>query len=295
MIDLHVHTTISDGVLGPEEMVKKAGEFGLTAIGICDHDQVAAVEPAIREGKKYAIEVVPGTELSCYWTENYRKEFHILGYYCDYKNRELLERLTFFQNEREERAKKSLKTLENLGYRAEWKNILKIAKGAIGRPHITRTILKNPQNKNLLLKTFGKVPEIGEFIEKYLILGKPAYVEKADFEPQEAIDLIHRLGGVAVLAHPGFDLTIGDKKTAAILKSWGLDGLEVLAPVKTPERTKKCFEYFSKVAQKNRFLATGGSDYHGIDGIGAGLGMLEWGFKIEEKYLIDLKNLWKGK
>lgn len=289
MIDLHVHTTASDGVLKPEEMIKKAKEFGLTAIGICDHDQVAAVEPALRAGEKYEIEVVPGMELSCYWLEKNRQEFHILGYYCDYKSRKLSERLAFFQNERKKRAKKSLSVLKGFGYKAGWDDLLKIAKGTIGRPHITRVVIENPENQEALTKVFGRIPDIHDFVEKYMIPGGPAYVEKAGFEPKEAIDLIHQLGGIAVVAHPGFDIAIGDSQTIKVLKNWGLDGLEAIAPIETPRRTKRCIDYFLQVAQQNGFLITGGSDYHGIEGVGAGLGMKAWGFKIEEKYLVNLK------
>jgi len=289
MIDLHVHTTASDGVLNPEQMVKEAKKAGLTALGICDHDQVGALDQAIRAGGKYGLEIVPGTELSCYWLKGNRREFHILGYYFDYHDKRLSEKLIFFQNERRVRAKKSLVGLRKFGYQADWKDLLKIAKGAIGRPHIAQTVLGNKQNRELLVKTFGKIPGIGEFIEKYLIAGKPAYVEKAGFEPKEAIDLIHQLGGVAVLAHPGFDVEIGDLEIIRVLKNWGIDGLEVLAPVLTPERTQECIRYFTKMAKDYKLLMTGGSDYHGLKGIGAGLGMLEWGFKIDEKHLMNLK------
>lgn len=295
MIDLHVHTSASDGVLEPEEMVKKAKEFGLTAVGICDHDQIAGIEPALRAGKKYKIEVVPGMELSCYWTEKNRKEFHILGYYCDRGSRELLERLNFFQAERKKRAQKTLLMLKKIGYKAKWDDLLKIAKGAIGKPHISRVITENPENQETLIKIFGQIPDVHDFIKKYMIPGKPTYIEKAGFEPKEAIDLIHQLRGVAVVAHPGFDIAIGDKETIRALRGWGVDGLEAIASIKTPERTKECIAYFSMVAQQNGFLITGGSDYHGIEGIGAGLGMKAWGFEIEEKYLINLKIFWKGK
>ncbi len=294
MIDLHFHTSASDGVLEPEEMVKKAKEFGLSAVGICDHDQIVGIEPALRAGRKYKIEVVPGMEPSCYWIEKNRKKFHILGYYCDYGNRKLLERLNFFQTERKKRAQKSLLVLKKLGYKAKWDDLLKIAKGTVSRPHIARVIIENPANQKILIKIFGRIPNAHDFIEKYMIPGKPAYIKKAGFEPKEAIDLIHRLGGVAVVAHPGLDIAIGDKETIKALKNWGVDGLEAIASIETPERTRECIAYFSTIAQQNGFLITGGSDYHGIEGIGAGLGMKAWGFEIEEKYLVNLKAFWKG-
>ena len=130
-----------------------------------------------------------------------------------------------------------------------------------------------------------------QFIEKYMIPGKPAYVEKAGFEPEEAIDLIHETGGLAVIAHPGFDIEIGDRKTIETLKNWNIDGLEVIAPIETIGKTKKSIAYFTQIAKDYNLIITGGSDYHGIEGVGAGLGMLSWGFKIEAKILDELKKL----
>lgn len=295
MIDLHVHTTVSDGVLEPEKMIKKAKEFGLTAIGICDHDQIGGIAPAILAGRKEKIEVIPGVELSCYWIERNRKEFHILGYFLDFKNEKLLRRLKFFQNERKKRAKKIMKIFLKLGYYLEWDNLLRLAEGTIGKPHIARAIFESPKNKRRLLNKFGKLPSVGEFIEEYMVPGKEADVEKAGFEPKEAIDLIHEARGVAVLAHPGFDIEMGDNETIRIFKKWGLDGLEVFAPIKTPERTRVCIKYFAAVAKKYGFLITGGSDYHAPQRDNAGLGMLNWQMGIKEQVLVNLKSFYKRK
>lgn len=290
MIDLHTHTIASDGILTSEQLVKKAKGIGLSAIAITNHDQVKGIPEAIEAGKKYKLGIVPGVELSCYWLEKNRKEFHILGYFIDFTNLKLLERLSFFQSEREKRARKSLEILKEFGFESDWNYLLKIASGSIGRPHITRAVLKNPVNKQKLEKEFGSIPSIHDFIEKYMIPGKPAYVEKAGFDPKKAIDLIHETNGVAVLAHPCFEVAEGDKETIVTLKAWGIDGLEAIAPFLTPEKTKYSTEYFLKVAKDNNLLVTGGSDYHGVDGIGAGLGLLEWGMKINDDLLIALKD-----
>lgn len=289
MIDLHTHTVASDGILEPEALVKKAKDLGLSAMAITDHDEIKSIPKAIIAGKKYGVEIVPGVELSCYWLEKDRKEFHILGYFIDWQNKKLLERLIFFQSERVKRAKKSLEVLLGFGYQSNWSSLLKIAGGSIGRPHITRAVLENSANKQKLESEFGSVPSISDFIQKYMILGKPAYIEKAGFDPKEAIDLIHEIGGVAILAHPCFDVPTNDREIIKVMKEWGIEGLEALAPFRTPEATRESIKYFSKAAKDNNLLITGGSDYHGLEGIGAGLGLLEWGMEIPDQILLDLK------
>jgi hypothetical protein len=157
-------------------------------------------------------------------------------------------------------------------------------------PHIARTCFEDPRNKEKFLKEFDGIPQVNDFIQKYMLRGKPAYVEKAGLSPKEAIDLIHQVGGVAVLAHPCFDIPKGDFEIIKIFKEWGIEGLEALAPFKTLEATKESIKYFSQMAKDNNLLITGGSDYHGIDGIGAGLGFLEWGMEVPDEILTDLKN-----
>jgi len=120
MIDLHTHTTASDGILSPGQLVEKAKNKGLSALGIADHDSVEALPLAEKIGQDLGLEIVPGVELSCYWLEQNRKEFHLLGYYCDSQNGELLEKLEFFRQERLRRAQKSLKLLNDLDYIGDW-------------------------------------------------------------------------------------------------------------------------------------------------------------------------------
>lgn len=289
MIDLHTHTIASDGILSPKDLVKKAKEVGLSAIAITDHDQVAGIPEALKAGEEYAVEVVPGVELSTYWLAKNRKEFHILGYFIDWENKNLLESLLFFQKEREKRAKKVVKILTDLGYVCLWEDILSLAQGSIGKPHLAQAVLANPANRKKLMAVFGRIPEISPFIEEYLIAGKPAYVEKAGFSPKEAIDFIHQAGGIVTLAHPCFDLGMNDKSTLEALLDWGIEGLEAIYPYKNPQESRINADYFSNLARENNLLITGGSDYHGLDGVGAGLGFIEWGMKIENEILEKLK------
>jgi len=290
-IDLHTHTTASDGVISPEKLVEQAKELDLAAIAITDHDQVGSVKAGVRAGGEVELEVIAGVELSCYWLENKRKEFHILGYFINDQDEELLAKLDYFRQERIRRAQAILAKLQELGYAGEWEYLVQMAQGAIGQPHIARTILENSKNEEKLLKEFGKIPSIGEFIEKYMIKGRVAHVEKAGFEPKRAVALIHKTGGVAVLAHPCYDVAEGDLMIWQVLKSWGIEGLEAWAPYKTAEETLPKIRYFERMAKEHQMVITGGSDYHGIEGIGAGLGMFEWGLRIKSKMLENLKVL----
>lgn len=289
IIDLHTHTTASDGILSPTELVKKAKEVGLSAIGIADHDQVAGIDEAIEAGDKCGIEVVPSVELSTYWIEKNRKEFHVLGYYIDWKNKIVLDKLRYFNEEREKRGESSLAVFEELGYAIDRVFFRSIVDGAIARPHIARTILENPKNAELLKKNLGEGYDWQGFFNAYLVPGKPAYREKIGFDPKGVIDFVHDHQGVAVLAHPGWDVAIGDEETLDYFRDLGIDGLEAIAYTETVERSKICIPYFTEYAQKNNLLITGGSDFHGREGNLEGLGMVEWGIEVDYRYLEKLK------
>jgi len=150
-IDLHVHTTASDGVYTPTQIVKKAKELGLVAIGICDHDTIDAVKEALNAGKKFGIEVVPGVEITNYWSAKNRREFHTLGYFYDLDSKILNDTLRHFQQVRVERAKKIVKKLQNLGFAVTYPQVKKLAKGAIGRPHPARAVIENKKTRSFLL------------------------------------------------------------------------------------------------------------------------------------------------
>lgn len=291
LIDLHVHTTASDGILTPTEVVKKAKKLGLSAIGIADHDTIGGVKEAMTAGKKFGLEVVPGVEITNYWSQQGRREFHTLGYYVDLDSELLNSTLNHYQQVRVKRAEKIVEKLQDLGFAITYQQVKKLAKGAIGRPHLARAVISNKHNKQLLNKAFGKMPDISEFIGAYIIPGKPAYVEKAGMEPDETINLIHQSQGIAVLAHLGWNLKIGEEETVKQFVDWGIDGLETIHGKKTKEESLECIGYFSSLAKKYDLLITGGSDFHGEwEGEpGAGLGLLNWDIKIPYELLEKLK------
>jgi hypothetical protein len=242
-VDLHIHTTCSDGLLRPEEVVYKAKELELAAIGIADHDAVDGVEKALLTGSEIGIEVVPAVELSCIHNSN---DIHILGYYIDYKNSELLEFLGSVQKQRLERAHKIVGKLSEQGVNIDVERVLEFSTGAsVGRPHIAQALLES-----------GYVATFNEAFWKFIGYHCPAYVPKMEINPKQAIELIKRFSGISVLAHPGSYRQ--DDIIYALIEA-GIAGLEVWHP----EHSESASEHYLEIAQKNGLVVTGGSDCHG--------------------------------
>lgn len=293
-IDLHTHTIHSDGGLTPEELVKKAKEIGLTAIAIADHDSVEGVEEALKIGQEEGIEAVPALEVSAY--PNSDNEYHILGYFIDWQNEWLREFLDQSRATREDRARKIVERLNELGYRVTFEQVKQQAKGTIVQPHLAAAVINNVDNKIKLTTEYDHIPTTGEFIVDHLIQGKDAYIPREAMTPKEALDLVHKVGGIAVLAHPCWNLAkkidndiIFDDKALDDLVKMGLDGLEVYAHRDNEEDTKVCIEHFEQLALKNNLVITGGSDFHGFGSAGKKLGFEDFYLKVPEKVLLDLK------
>ena len=246
-IDLHIHTTASDGKLTPAEIVKKAAGLGLETIAISDHDTVNGIIPALTAAQTYPkLTVIPAVELS---TDVPSGEIHVLGYYIDYTNQEFEANLTRMRNSRLERAHKIIEKLQNLGVKIEYARVQEIAgEGTLGRPHIAQAMLEK-----------GYIQEFKEAFNKYLGHGGPAYVERDKLTPAEAVQLIINTGGLPVLAHP---LTAGNVETMIIeLKTAGLVGMEVYYAAYSFEEVSPLLG----LAYKYGLIATGGTDYHGIE------------------------------
>jgi hypothetical protein len=258
--DLHVHTNASDGDYGPEEVVKQAKEIGLAAIGIADHDTVGGIDKALEAGKKYGVEVIPGVELS---SEFEQSEVHILGYFIDWRDREFNNELHKFQEARKVRAEKILEKLHKLGINISHKEVAAVAgDGAIGRPHIAE-----------VLEQHGYVRTKDAAFAKYLAYGRPAYVPKHRLLPKDSIDIIHRIGGVAILAHPVFAQA---NNLLPDLCEFGLDGIEVYHSKHDSATTA----YYAKIAKELHLLVTGGTDCHGVD---SPLGTVKVPYELVEK------------
>jgi predicted metal-dependent phosphoesterase TrpH len=247
LVDLHVHSNVSDGRLTPPELVRKAAGLGLKVLSLTDHDVVDGVAPALTAAAAFPdFLMIPGVEIS---TDLPDGEAHILGYYIDYASRELGEALERFRNSRQTRARRMVEKLAGLGIDIDWSRVQEIAgEGSIGRPHIARAMLEK-----------GYIATFEEAFEKYIGRDGPAYVERDKMTPEEAVALVLRAGGLPVLAHP---FTVADPdEMARRLKKVGLIGIEAYYKDNTPAQTSDTLE----LAERYGLIATGGSDYHGND------------------------------
>jgi hypothetical protein len=239
-IDLHTHTTCSDGTLTPKMLVHRARDLSLQAVAITDHDTVAGNQEAVQEGINMRCEVIPGVELSA----TSEGTLHILGLYVDSQNSRLLEATSFLQKNRKDRNIRMLHLLEELGISMDKKPFLENA--YMGRPHMGQTLVDS-----------GVVPTMDAAFERYLKKGAPAYVERVKLSPRKTLQVIFQAGGVSVLAHP---ITLPHPEAVIkLLLPHGLLGIEVFYPTHSTEDTR----YFLELAEKYGLLVTGGSDFHG--------------------------------
>ena len=246
-VDLHIHSTVSDGKFSPEEIVSKAAALGLTIIALADHDSVDGIAPALEAAKAFPpLRIIPCVEIS---TDMPSGEAHVLGYFIDYTSDELNASLERFRSSRQRRAQGMIAKLHNLGIRIDWQRVQEIAgDGSIGRPHIAQAMLEK-----------GYITSIKDAFTGYIEHGGPAYVEREKMTPAEAVALIVRSNGLPVLAHP---FTVIDPQAMVIkLKTAGLVGIEAYYNGYTADEIKSLVS----LADRHGLIATGGSDYHGLD------------------------------
>ena len=247
-VDLHIHTTASDGTLTPAEVVDLAKSLGLEAIAITDHDTAAGAGPGVAAGLAAGLEVIPGIEVSV----DFRgREIHILGYFIDPEDPALQPVLDWVVEDRDRRNEKIVGMLERDGYGVSLAALKRENPGAvIGRPHIARALLAG-----------GHVSSVNEAFDRFLAEGKPYFLPRAYLPLQQAMDSLRTAGGVAVLAHPlwwGFEDSFLRDMIAAV-KAAGVVGMEVQYSTYTPEQTA----YAMTLAEEFGLLPTGGSDFHG--------------------------------
>ncbi len=246
-VDLHIHSTASDGRLSPAEIVSKSAELGLTVIAIADHDSLDGIAPALVAARTFPwLKVIPCVELS---TDVPNGEVHVLGYFMDYTDQELGASLGRMRNSRRERALGMIAKLENLGMSIDWKRVQEIASsGSIGRPHIAQALLER-----------GYIASFKEAFAKYIGRDGTAYVEREKMTPVEATELVLRANGLPVLAHP---FTVNDPETMVVeLKAAGLVGIEAYYNGYTADEINRLVS----LAERHNLITTGGSDYHGLD------------------------------
>jgi predicted metal-dependent phosphoesterase TrpH len=270
--DLHVHTTASDGVYTPAEMIQLAIESGLKGIAITDHDTVDGLRELKLSRLKLLnqIELVPGIEIN---TDFEEEEVHILGYFIDFGQPQLLSRLEALKAARKSRADKIIGRLHNLGIEINRDRVQEIAgSGAIGRPHIARAMIES-----------GYGDSIKQVFDHYLKRGGPAYVPRYRLLPEEAIALIKDAGGTAILAHPGLI-----NKTPVIDKvlKMGIQGLEIFYP----EHTLYQIYQLLHLTLERKLLITGGSDFHGTENSRNQLGLTGLDSDRFQQFVEKIKN-----
>jgi predicted metal-dependent phosphoesterase TrpH len=258
-VDLHAHSTASDGSRAPADVVREARRIGLAAIALTDHDTVAGIAEATAMAEELGVRVVPGVELSAVEGD---VETHILGLHLS-DTRELEAKLVSLRDMRRTRAERMVQRLNELGVRIDFASVLEqAAGGAIGRPHVARAMIAE-----------GWAVDFRDAFDRYLGNGRPAYVTKERLVVSEATSLIHRAGGLAILAHPSHS---GTRERIAAFVEQGMDGVEVRHPSHSAEdmaRLAALVEHFSLVP-------SGGSDWHGSSDGPRTLGMMrvpaEW-------------------
>ena len=261
--DLHVHTNESDGTCSPEKLVKEAMRAGLYAVGIVDHDTVNALAPAMAAAKSSGLEIIPGIELTSQYDG---QEIHILGYFIDYRDERLLEKLVLVRQDRVERVKKIVDNLREMGLNLDPQAVFDISGNAtVGRMHVARALVKE-----------GLVSSTNEVFQKYIGDKSPAYVLGFKFSPAEAIKLIKDSGGVAVLAHP---YVIHNDSLIPQFAKEGLMGLEAYYP----EHSQSMINFYLGLAKDLGLLVTGGSDFHGSAKPGVKFGKVKIPWELVEK------------
>ena len=250
VVDLHLHTTASDGRLSPTELVRLVASQGLRVVSVTDHDTtegLAEVYQAARELPN--LRIIPGIEFS---TDIPGDEIHMLGYFIQYEEEQFQEVLRRFRRGRLERARLMVEKLATLGIQVEWERVREIAgDGSVGRPHIALAMVEK-----------GYIQETREAFVEYLGRNGLAYVEREKMGPTEAVRILAQVGGVAVLAHPS-QLSSMDARIEE-LKAAGLVGMEVHYAQYSPETV----QYLAEVAARHDLIPCGGSDYHGLGNTG---------------------------
>lgn len=241
-VDLHAHSTASDGSREPADVVREAKRIGLAAIALTDHDTVAGITEAVTAGEALGVRVVPGVELSAVEGD---VETHILGLHLS-DTRELEAKLIELREMRRSRAERMVQRLNDLGVRIEFASVLEqAAGGAIGRPHVARAMIAE-----------GWAVDFRDAFDRYLGNGRPAYVTKERLPVTDAVTLIHRSGGLAILAHPSHS---GTRDRIAVFVEQGMDGVEVRHPSHSSEDISR----LAALVQHFSLVPSGGSDWHG--------------------------------
>ena len=274
LMDLHTHSNISDGTLSPTELVRLAHALGLRALALTDHDNLGGLDEALEASREFDVELIPGVEISVEFKPG---TMHIVGYYIWEGREALAKSLEKLQQARADRNPRMVQKLNELGLDVTFEDVRRQAGGEqIGRPHMAKALLEK-----------GYVSSMNEAFDRYLGKGQPAYVDKFRLEPDAAVAMIRKSGGVPGLAHP-FTLEVSRSELEALvsnLKDQGLEAIEVLSPEHNPDQT----HFYQGLAVKYNLVTTGGTDFHGSNKPGIQLGTGYGNFKVPYDLLKHLK------
>jgi len=262
--DLQSHSTNSDGALSATEVVQRAADAGVELLALSDHDTISGVSEAIEAGREAGVRIVPAVEISAVDEGSpVPRELHILGYEIDHTGPVLTRRLAEFLADREQRTLRMARALSELGFELDEAQLRsRVAAGKpIGRPHLAEAVLSAPANASRLQAE--EIDDIGSLIRGYLIEGKPAFRLRETPTVAQAIEAIHEAGGVAIWAHPFWDISDPGEVLSSIdrFRELGIDGVEVFYVSHTQEQT----ELLASRCAELGLLTTGSADYHGPD------------------------------
>lgn len=274
LIDLHIHSNLSDGELSPKEIIDRAINNGVSVIAIADHDTTLAYNDELfNYVKENNVKLITAVEIS---TKYKGIGIHVLGYNFDINNKKFNDKLYSIRNARHIYLHDVATKLKELGYIIDVDSLDKI--DTVTKAHIAFNIVGNEDNKDLLLKTFGHIPSKGEFIETIMNEGCPCYVEKKAISPKEASELIREAGGKVVLAHPvayKFEDDLSDDDILNLVKEMNPDGIEANY-VYLDRNGNKINEstHWNNFSKHHNLIATIGSDFHKNDGIHSDIGLI---------------------
>jgi predicted metal-dependent phosphoesterase TrpH len=260
--DLQSHSTNSDGVLPAGEVVARAAEAGVELLALSDHDTIAGVAEAVAAGQEHGVEVVPAVEISAVDAgADEPRELHILGYRIDYTGPSMTSHLDAFLADREKRTLRMRDALQEVGFELDEAEIQEriAASKPIGRPHLAGAVLRAPGNAQRLSEE--NIDDVGSLIRGYLIEGKPAFRLRETPTVAEAVEAIHEAGGVAIWAHPFWDISDPDEVIRSLdrFHAIGIDGVEAFYITHDEPQTRLLVSR----AGEHGMLTTGSADFHG--------------------------------
>ena len=293
IIDLHVHTNISDGALTPKEVIDEAANNNVSVLAIADHDIIDAyTDDLFNYAKEKKIEIIPAVEIS---TKTKKCGIHVLGYNIDINSEKLKNKLFELRNIRHKYLHDVSKALNDIGYKIDTDELDKIE--AVTKAHIARDVIKHEENKDLLMKDFGHIPEMGEIIETIMNEGCKAYVKKDTVSPKDAANIIRAAGGKVVLAHPvayKHEDNLTDEDILELVKETKADAIEANYIYINRDGVKiNEVEKWNKFAKENGLLTTIGSDFHNFNKNSPIIGLINEDINLTneeiEKILNNLK------